>query len=548
MRSIGIDQFRFQVLRRVHDDGGFDIGTLPILPPSTLKRLQRDPTCQLPDDGGTPCLIKEGLFSTGGLVWGAAGFGKSYFLKILADAWASHYMGESRLHLIDPKSETFQLLAAEAAWRYIFFEGAPHIQEIFARSFYVNDVLKHALTPPNLYAVPAGMAPEVLAQARAATTMHAFGGDWSELMEFGVEFLFRVVIDLGTVGITTELVRALLFDRVFRETVLAPRVSSGLRASVLGIEETLPEMTRQAILRRFTILLGSRSARVIYGLSPAACRALLPEPVESDDEPLFAHTRLENFGPSLLRPPNVAIAQAMNATVDAIMSRMTSDEVSPKLFILEEAAQLVHNPTVARYVLDASRTLRWKSFVMICCAQDPTNAFSREVIRTLALNSRWYAAFQCAKEDAALIEPFLSAHPDVLRMNFALSGRSPDKQDAIQRMLSLPRQHFILLLKDEAPFIVRTRDVENPMKSTGMSREDLLAVFYDSIARYSMVEISAANELIEEETRALLGGGAAMPAAPAEQAGPSLTVDDLFRKIEVGRVRQLAHAAQTEEA
>jgi hypothetical protein len=547
MRPIGINQFRFQVLNRVNDEDGFDIGTLPILPPSTLKRLQRDPTCRLPDDGGTPCLIKESLFSTGGLVWGAAGFGKSYFLKILADEWVSTHQGRARLRLIDPKGELFQLFAAAAAWTYIFLERAPDVQELFARSFYVNDVLKHALTPPNLYAVPEGMAPEVLAQARAATTVHAFGGDWSELMEYGVELLFRVVIDLGTVGITTELVRALLFDRVFRETVLAPRVSSGLRASVLGIEATLPEMTRQAILRRFTILLGSRAARVIYGLSPTACRSLLPEAADADDEPLLAQQRLENFGPSLLRPPNVAIAMAMNATVDGISQVMIRNEVNPDLFILEEAAQLVHNATVARYVLDASRTLRWKGVSLVTCAQDPTNAFPREVIRTLALNSRWYAAFQCAKEDAALIEPSLSGYADVLRMNFALSGRSPDRQDAIQRMLSLPRQHFILLLKDEAPFIVRTRDVENPMKSTGMSREDLLAVFYDSIGRFSMVEISAAEEFIEEETRALFGG-AAMPAAPAAQPGPSLTVDDLFREIEAGRARQSAEVAQTEEA
>jgi len=546
MRAIGVNQFRFQVLRRVHDEDGFDIGTLPILPPRILKYLQRDPTCRLPDDGGTPCLIKEDRFSTGGLVWGAAGFGKSYFLKILADEWVSTHEGRARLRLVDPKGELFALFAAAAAWEYIFLEGAPDVQELFARSFYVNDVLKHALTPPNLYAVPEGMAPEVLAQARAATTMHAFGGDWSELMEYGVELLFRVVIDLGTIGITTELVRAILFDRVFRETILAPRVSSGLRSSVLGIEVTLPEMTRQAILRRFTILLGSRAARVIYGLSPAACRALLPEPAESDDEPLFAHRRLENFGPSLLRPPNVAISQAMNSVIDTITEVMIRNEVSPDLFILEEAAQLVHNPTVARYVLDASRTLRWKGVALVACAQDPTNAFPREVIRTLALNSRWYAAFQCAKEDAALIEPFLSAYPDVLRMNFALSGRSPSRQDAIQRMLSLPRQHFILQLKDEAPFIVRTRNVADPVKSTGMSREDLLAVFYDSIARYSMVQIGSAETLIEEETRTLLGGGASMPDAPAAEAGPSLTIDDLFREIEAGRARQSAHLAQME--
>src|SRR5437899_1454332 len=123
MRSIGVDQLRFQVLRRVHDKGGFDIGTLPILPPSTLRYLQRDPTWQLPDDGGTPCLVKKRLLSTGGLVWGAAGFGKSYFLKILADEWASLYMGlRSRIHLVDPKGELFELFAVDAAWTYIFFE------------------------------------------------------------------------------------------------------------------------------------------------------------------------------------------------------------------------------------------------------------------------------------------------------------------------------------------------------------------------------------------------------------------------------------------
>jgi len=60
-----------------------------------------------------------------------------------------------------------------------------------------------------------------------------------------------------------------------------------------------------------------------------------------------------------------------------------------------------------------------------------------------------------------------------------------------------------------------------------MLREDLLAVLYDDIARYSMVQYNDAERLIEEETARWLGGTAAMPAAPSMQAAAARSLGRL---------------------
>src|SRR4051794_6372515 len=107
MNQTPLNLTRSQVLRRVFDKWGVEIGTLPLLPQDSLRFARRDPKDRggalPPEAGDTPCTVKHEHFGIGGLVWGAAGSGKSRFLHVLAEEarWSSN------IRLIDPKGETY---------------------------------------------------------------------------------------------------------------------------------------------------------------------------------------------------------------------------------------------------------------------------------------------------------------------------------------------------------------------------------------------------------------------------------------------------------
>src|SRR5947209_11379105 len=110
MKGTGLNLTRHQVLSRVFDERGVDLGTLPPLPKDLLRYFDSvrpyyaDSNGLLPYLEGDPrCRIKQDAFEIGGLVFGASGLGKSYLIHVLVEelrkAWD--------IHVIDAKGETF---------------------------------------------------------------------------------------------------------------------------------------------------------------------------------------------------------------------------------------------------------------------------------------------------------------------------------------------------------------------------------------------------------------------------------------------------------
>ncbi|HEX8253384.1 MAG TPA: hypothetical protein VF846_09570 [Thermoanaerobaculia bacterium] len=153
-----------------------------------------------------------------GMVWGSSGAGKSYGLVVITNGWSAG--GTRRLQLIDPKGETYLLKSLHIAAEYL---GLPAPErEAFAARFRVFDVTADALTPFNLFAIPKGMSPPLLAGLRAAATRHMSGHDYSDLMEYGVFLLYSAAINMQC-GITVKFVRAFFLDAEFRARIILPK-------------------------------------------------------------------------------------------------------------------------------------------------------------------------------------------------------------------------------------------------------------------------------------------------------------------------------------
>lgn len=456
-----------------------------------------------------------------GMVWGSSGAGKSYGLVIITNGWSAG--GTRRLQLIDPKGETYLLKSLHVAADYL---DLPHGErEAFAARFRVFDVTPDALTPFNLFAVPKGMSPSLLAGLRAAATRHMSSHDYSDLMEYGVFLLYSAAINMQC-GLTVKFVRAFFLDAEFRTRLILPKISDArLRDSIEHIETTLPTQTRTAIVRQFDILLSSAPARISFGLSPAMVQALAPADPRATDF-------LGNFGPTPQRSPALAKAMAINRLIDVLNDANVREELTPEMVLMEEVGVIVKQPAVADFLLEASRTLRWKGLSIVTVAQDPANAIPRETCTALVLNSKWLLSFECGKEEAIWLFPHVSRNPG--------KSEAEQRQAFVREMAKLPTQHAVLVKKGVPAVRFRTRDLDDPTKR--YPRDLLVDTFEREIARRSMVRVKDAEKLIATWEADLFasytGGSSTAPAAvkgPQVSGAPVRGISDLFALLDRAR-------------
>jgi hypothetical protein len=334
------------------------------------------------------------------------------------------------------------------------------------------------VTPADLWTVPPGMSPALLATLRAAAAADLSQHSFSDLMAYGMYLLYAVVINLGW-GLTVRIAREFFLEPTFRSRVGAALTDLRLRDSVLHLETTLPEQTRKAIVRQFDLLLASPPARIGFGLAPALTRELLPARKE------VPTISLGNFGPTPQRPPALAKAMATNRLIDVLTAANVRPTASPELLLVEEVGVLVKQPAVAEYLLEASRTLRWKGLSIICVAQDPANAVPKEIVTALVLNAKWFLAFECGKDEALWLLPHMPSSG---------TREAEERRLFIAEMAKLPTQHAVFVRKGLPGIRFRVADVADPTRT--MSRERLMTIFETKIAAQSMVRTKTADEAI----------------------------------------------------
>jgi hypothetical protein len=447
------------------------------------------------------------------MVWGSSGAGKSYGIHIVTEGWT--HAGR-RLMLNDAKGETFLLKAVAAAAHY---QRLPEEErDAFAARFRIFDATESRVTPTDLWSVPEGMSPTLLASLRTAATCDVASHSFSDLMAYGMFLVYSVAINLGW-GVTVRLARSFLLDAQFRDRIAGKITDSRLRDSVMHLETTLPDQTRKAIIRQFDILLASAPARISFGLTPAMTRELLPANRNATIE-------LGNFGPTPQRPPALAKAMATNRLIDVLTEANVRKRAIPEMLLLEEIGVLVKQQAVGEYLLEASRTLRWKGLSIVCIAQDPANAIPKETVTALILNSKWLLAFECGRDEALWLLPHMASRG---------KRESEERRDFIAEMAKLPTQHAVFVRKGLPGLRLRMKDVADP--ANGEDRAKLLEVFAEKIAARSMVQMKDAEERIARFEATVLDRRET-PAAHA--AAPSATVatppiGDFFAFLERAR-------------
>jgi hypothetical protein len=464
---------------------------------------------------GTAVRIASREIGRHAMVWGSSGAGKSYGLHLITEAWTST---GRRLTLIDPKGETFLLKALAAAAAY---ESLPEDErDAFAARFRVFDVTAERVTPADLWSVPKGMSPSLLATLRAAAVAEQSSHAFSDLMAYGIFLLYSVAIDLGW-GVTVKIARAFFLDATFRDRIGKKLTDERLRDSVEHLETTLPEQTRKAIVRQFDLLLASLPARVSFGLSPEMTRELLPA---RGAKPTIS---LGNFGPTPQRPPALAKAMATNRLIDVLTEANVRPRAVPELLLLEEAGVLVKQPAVAEYLLEASRTLRWKGLSIVCVAQDPSNAIPKETVTALRLNSKWLLAFECGRDEALWLLPHMTGQG---------RSESEERREFTSLMAKLPTQEAVFVRKGLAGFRLRLADVEDPTRR--YPRERLLETFESKIAARSMIRARDAEERIARFEATVIEKRettAAARATTAKETKSPGSIDEFFALLEHGR-------------
>ena len=466
----------------------------------------------LPD--GTPVRVAPREIGRHAMVWGASGAGKSYGLHVVSEGWTK---GGRRLELIDPKGETFLLKAMHIAARYLALPDEE--REGFAARFRVLDVNTDRMTPANLFHLPAGMSPALLASLRTAAVADLSSHAYSDLMAYGMFLLFSVAINLAW-GVTVRIVRGFFLDASFRERVVSRITDDRLKDSVAHLETTLPEQTRKAIVRQFDILLASAPARVSFGLSPSMVAELCPHRDASS-------ITLGNFGPTPQRPPALAKAMATNRLIDVLNEVSIREKRVPEMLLLEEVGVLVKQSAVADYLLEASRTLRWKGLSIVCVAQDPSNAIPKETCTALVLNSKWLLAFECGREDALCLAPHMAARG---------KDDAAERRAFIAEMAKLPTQEAVFVRKGLPGFRLRLCSVEDPTRRH--SREKLMDVFNTKIASRSTVPTADAEKRIAA-FEAILFDKCETPARSSSNESPRSTratsIDEFFAALNRAR-------------
>jgi hypothetical protein len=449
-----------------------------------------------------------------GMVWGSSGAGKTYALHLITDGWVN---AGGRLQLIDPKGETYLLKALAAAARYRSL--AEDQRDAYAARFRVFNVSGDYVTPGDLFRVPEGMSPAFLAHLRTAATCDLSSHAFSDLMAYGIFLLYSVVINLGW-GVTVRVARAFFLDAGFRIRIAAKLTDERLRDSVLNLEITLPEQTRKAIVRQFDLLLSAAPARINFGLSPSMLRELLPS---VGDPSIF----LANYGPSPQQPPALARTMATNRLIDVLADANVRTKPIPELLLLEEVGVLVREPAVGEYLLEASRTLRWKKIGIVCVAQDPANAIPKETATALLLNSKWLLSFECGREEALWLWPHMRRSEG--------KSESEGRRDFLSTMAKLPTQEAVLVRKGGVALRLRTQNVPNP--TAHASRSELLDIFESKIASRSMVRVADAEDRIARFEGDVLRDDVRVEHPRQKRAQSSGSVEDFFERLQQMRRR-----------
>jgi hypothetical protein len=463
------------------------------------------------------------------IVTGATGSGKTRFLLSFLFSYLDRMLHPPRgarafdiaLELIDPKRETFDLFAQHLAALWLRADDAA--REKIADAVRVIDWSRDAIAPMAPFDNATGeVSNAYLAYIRTDVAVQASPQSFSEPLRQAYFMLNRVLVDLRFPPNYAFSAR-FLSDDAYRARILAKLADADVRAYFEHVDHTLPRQTREALLRRIQADLAFEEVRLSIGVPPADLDDLLPR----RRTPII----IGNYGCSLALPLAKAKERASYRLIDVLMAAPRRDPSSRGLIVIDEAPMLLSgSPELAEPLMEGARTLRSVGMGLVFASQDFSHALPTSVVRTLQLNTRWWAVFQ-SREDAEWIYP----HVIPAATDRDLSDRERHRAFT-RRMSGLRRQHFYLFVKGHPALPLLAPSVPDPAEMSGRSPDELRDVFRCEIASRSLVPAPVAAERIARWESAVL---AREEIAPSKKPRPAARrrasgLRDLVEQLEGG--------------
>lgn len=467
--------------------------------------------------------LDTGIGVQTGLVIGAPGFGKTRLLLYLMKSalrWSlgqrpAEATGPERLvlhdELSDTKGETVEEMKKHVAALYLRSDDAT--RERLARSVRLLEWSRDAVSPTAPFDnATATVSDAFLADLRTGIEVAVSTQTYTDSVRQALFMLYRLLI-AKRFPPNYRFSQRLLTDAAYRTHILEGVADRDVRAYFHHLEDTLPNQTRDALLRRIQYGLSFPEIQLSIGVPPAALDRLLPAA-----DPLLT---LGNFGPGVSLPPSKARERASHRIVDHLLEAPRRVGQGHRRLVLEEAAAFLTTAgELVEPLANASRTHRVFNASVVYAAQDFENALPRPLVETLTLNSAWWAVFQSRRE-GEWIAPYATEAAE------GAKGRTA----FVEHVRALPRQHYYFYAKRGRALPLKAPDVVAPEQETGRSKDELLELFRTKIAVASLIPARVAAAEIERWEAETVEAFAA-PAAKGRTRPAARSIGDLLHDLE----------------
>lgn len=443
-----------------------------------------------------------------GLLIGASGSGKTRFIL----GYLQHYLEcifstdatDLELELVDPKQETFDLLAQHLAARWL--RGDESVRQRIEETVRVIDWSADAVAPIAPFDNSNGeVSNTYLAYIRTDVAIQASPQPFSEPLRQAYFMLNRALVDLRFPPNYAFTAR-FFGDETYRGRILERVSDADVRAYFANFDHTMPRQTREALLRRIQADLAFPQVRLATGIPPASLDKLMP----TRKQPIV----LGNYGCTLALPLAKAKERASYRLIDVLLAAPRRDAQIPATIVIEESPMLLAGSSeLAEPLAEGARTLRSAGVGLIFVAQDFANALPASMVRMLQLNTRWWAVFE-SRAEAEWLYPHL--------VQSANERREPERdrhRAFLRRMQNLPRGQYYLLVKGHPALPLRARHVPDPGAAARESAERLREIFRVNIAMHSLLSAKIAEEEIAAWEAAVLSGQTETAAPSKRQPG-----------------------------
>ena len=459
---------------------------------------------------GEEISISLGILMASAMVVGASGSGKTRFLLgilqklfVLAFSRSSGSRPGPRLEieLVDPKTETFVLAKQILAAMYL--EADEGIRAAMRRSIRVIDWSREAVSPFAPYDNAAGLVSSpYMAHLRTDVMSQASAQTYTESLKQALYMLSWLLVEKRFPPNLRFLTR-LYSDAAFRARVVDDIAEPDLRDYFLGLDRTLARQTSEALIRRWQHDLSFPEVRLSVCIPPSDLDSLLPKgPVA---------ITLGNYGAAMALPPGIGKERATHRIVDRILAAPRRNPSVPGWLVLEEAPRLLTGSSeLTEPIADAARTLRSVGLGILFSGQDVQNALPAPLVRTLLLNTRWWAIFR-SNEEASWVYPHA-----LLDDALAGLGEAERQREFRRRMEALHQRSGYLLAKGERAIPFTALDVPDP-RHDRLTGDALVEVFDKEIGLGSMVSAKVAADRIAR-WEADVVGRADVPPTPKKVA------------------------------